>query len=231
MFRLPFAAAALFFRRVFGCRMPDRETGRMKEREDAADAESAVRAAWESGQESAALSAALKLYGAEIYGLLVGLCRSPHEADDAFSLFTEGLWQSLATFEWKCSLRTWAYVIARRSAHDLARKARRPHLGLSQVEEVSAMVARVRTETAPYRKTDVKNRMTELRATLPEDDQMLLILRLDRGLAWEDLARVFAGDDTEPDVLKRESARLRKRFQLVKERLVELGRKEGLFER
>ncbi len=226
-----FAKTALFFRRIFGCRLPGQETDRMKDREDAADAESAIRTAWESGQESAAVSAALKLYGAEVYGLLVGLCRSPHEADDAFSLFAEGLWQSLSTFEWKCSLRTWAYVIARRSAHDLRRKARRPHLGLSQVDEVSAMVARVRTETAPYQKTEAKNRMAELRATLPEDDQLLLILRLDRGLAWEDLARVFAGDDTEPDALKRESARLRKRFQLVKERLVELGRKEGLFDR
>lgn len=224
-------AAVLFFRRVFGCRLAGRETARMKDRENAADAEGAVRTAWENGQESAAVSAALKLYGAEIYGLLVGLCRGPHEADDAFSLFAEGLWQSLATFEWKCSLRTWAYVIARRSAHDLRRKARRPQVGLSQVDEISAMVARVRTETAPFQKTEVKNRMAELRATLPEDDQILLILRLDRELAWEDLARVFAGDHAAPDALKRESARLRKRFQLVKERLVELGRREGLFDR
>ncbi len=33
------------------------------------------------------------------------------------------------------------------------------------------------------------------------------------------------------ETLKRESARLRKRFQIVKDRLVELGRKEGLFNR
>ncbi len=200
----------------------------MKDREDAAEAEGAIRQACAAGQESAAVSAALKLYGAEVYGLLLGLCRGRDEADDAFSLFAEALWQSLSTFEWKCSLRTWAYMIARRSAHDLQRKARRPHVGLSQAGEVSALVARIRTETATFRKTETKDRIAELRATLPEDDQMLLILRLDRGLAWDDLARVFVGDDAEADALKRESARLRKRFQLVKERLVELGRKEGL---
>jgi RNA polymerase sigma-70 factor (ECF subfamily) len=202
-----------------------------KDQDDGAEAEGSVRQLWADGRESAAVSAALKLYGAEVYGLLLGLCRGRDEADDAFSLFAEGLWQSLSTFEWKCSLRTWAYVIARRSALDLRRKARRPHVGLSQVGEVSAMVARIRTETAPFRRTDVKDRLAELRSTLPEDDQMLLILRLDRGLAWEDLARVFAGEDAEADALKRESARLRKRFQTVKDRLVELGRKEGLLNR
>lgn len=203
----------------------------MKDRDDAADAEAHVRQLWSAGKESAAVSAAIKLYGSEVYGLLMGLGRDSGEADDAFSLFAERLWQSLATFEWKSSLRTWAYVIARRSAIDVRRKARRPHVGLSQVDEVSAMVARIRTETATFQRTEVKNRIAELRATLPQDDQMLLILRVDRGLAWEELARVFAGENAEPVDVKRESARLRKRFQLVKERLIEMGRKEGLIER
>lgn len=203
----------------------------MKEREDTAAAENAVRQAWADGRSSEAVSAALKLYGAEIYGLLLGLCRSRAEAEDAFSLFAEALWQSLSTFEWQCSLRTWAYVIARRTAHDLRRKAQRPHVALSQAGEVSALVARIRTDTAPFQKTEAKSRIAELRATLPEDDQLLLVLRLDRGLAWDDLARVFAGEDADSDALKRESARLRKRFQLVKDRLVEMGRKEGLIDR
>lgn len=203
----------------------------MRERDDVASAEGPIRLASAEGRESDAVSAALKLYGAEVYGLLLGLSRTREDADDAFSLFAERLWRSLATFEWKCSLRTWAYVIARRSAHDVGRKARRPHVGLSDAGEVSALVARMRTETAPFQKTDVKNRIAALRATLPEDDQLLLILRLDRDLAWEDLARVFIGEDAEVEALKRESARLRKRFQLVKDRLVELGRKEGLIDR
>lgn len=203
----------------------------MKERQDASQAEALVRQHWVEGRESQAVSAALGLYGAEIYGLLLGLCRSRDEGDEAFSAFTEALWRSLSGFEWQCSLRTWAYVIARRSAQDVRRKARRPHVALSEAGEVSAMVARIRTETAPYRKTETKNRFAELRASLPEEDQLLLVLRLDRGLVWEDLARVFIGDDAAPDALKRESARLRKRFQLVKERLVELGRKEGLLDR
>lgn len=57
------------------------------------------------------------------------------------------------------------------------------------------------------------------------------MLRVDRQLAWTDLARVLHEDDDaalEGKALEREAARLRKRFQLVKERLYEMGRRAGL---
>jgi RNA polymerase sigma-70 factor (ECF subfamily) len=54
---------------------------------------------------------------------------------------------------------------------------------------------------------------------LPEMDRMLLILRVDRELSWRDLARVVLGGSPTPVELEREAVRLRKRFQLVKERL------------
>jgi RNA polymerase sigma-70 factor (ECF subfamily) len=65
--------------------------------------------------------------------------------------------------------------------------------------------------------------------------QILLVLRVDRDLAWSVLARIMLGDGEDAptatldeDPLKREAARLRKRLQLVKEKRIELGRKEGL---
>lgn len=54
---------------------------------------------------------------------------------------------------------------------------------------------------------------------------MLLVLRVDKDLAWNELARVMHPEEAEPldeEGLKREAARLRKRFQHVKERLLEL---------
>ena len=45
------------------------------------------------------------------------------------------------------------------------------------------------------------------------------------------LAQMLRDDDAEPlegEALKREAARLRKRFQLLSEKLKELGRREGL---
>ena len=52
-----------------------------------------------------------------------------------------------------------------------------------------------------------------------------------RRLSWNDLAQVLHEDEGAPlegAALTREAARLRKRFQLVKERLYEMGREAGL---
>ena len=53
-----------------------------------------------------------------------------------------------------------------------------------------------------------------------EEDRTLLVLRVDRALEWEEVARVTLGV-AEPDatLLKRETERLRKRFQLLKDEL------------
>ena len=92
------------------------------------------------------------------------------------------------------------------------------------------LVEQLRTQTLSLYGQRNLDAIAKLREELPEEDRALLVLRVDRGLEWADLARVFlAGDDTPtPDVLKRESARLRKRFQLIKERLLAMGRERGL---
>jgi RNA polymerase sigma-70 factor (ECF subfamily) len=77
-------------------------------------------------------------------------------------------------------------------------------------------------------RTEVKDAVSAIRRSLPEEDQTLLILRVDRRMAWNDIALVVAGPDAETDVVKRECARLRKRFQLVKDELRERVRKAGL---
>ncbi len=69
---------------------------------------------------------------------------------------------------------------------------------------------------------------------------MLLVLRVDKKLAWNDLARVLAesegaGADRASAPLSdaavaKEAARLRKQFQLVKDRLRVLAKKEGLID-
>jgi RNA polymerase sigma-70 factor (ECF subfamily) len=202
----------------------------MTEAEETPDA--IIRRAWDAGGASAATTETLQRYGREILGLLVGLHRDEDEAGDVFSVFSERLWVTFDQFEWKCSVRTWAYLLARRASIDLQRQRKGGRVPLSDLSEVSALVARVRTETLTYLRTETKDEVARLRDSLPEDDRMLLILRVDRQLSWDELARVFlAGDeDPKPEALKRESARLRKRFQLVKEKLLEMGRAKGLFQ-
>ena len=73
--------------------------------------------------------------------------------------------------------------------------------------------------------------MSQLRATLTPDEQSLLMLRVDRGLSWEDVSRVLY-DDGEPDdaTIRRHAVNLRQRFRQLTERLRERARAEGWFD-
>jgi len=95
---------------------------------------------------------------------------------------------------------------------------------------VSRLEQQVRTTTLPFLRSQTKSRLSELRNTLPMEDQMLLILRIDRSLGWNEIAQVIGAEAIPEAELARESARLRKRFQLVKDRLRELAKAEGLLE-
>jgi RNA polymerase sigma-70 factor (ECF subfamily) len=100
--------------------------------------------------------------------------------------------------------------------------------------KLSQLVEQVRTRTEAYRRTDVKSQMRALRDKLDPEDQMLLLLRVDRRMDWRDLAMVMsAGEDPagvglNDEELARESARLRKRFERVKEELRRLAKESGL---
>lgn len=97
-------------------------------------------------------------------------------------------------------------------------------------QHLSQVAEKVRSQTASYLKTARRSAIDALRATLPEDDQRLLVLRVDRELQWNELAEIFLDDpNADAAALEREAARLRKRFQLVKEKLLALGKKQGLF--
>ncbi len=195
--------------------------------------EAAIRALHAAGDLDGATTAAIKLYGAEVFGFLVALQRSETDANEAFSMFVEKLWRTMSTFAWQCSLRSWVYCVARSVASDERRARIRRDRKLAPIPNTSGVAeiaARVRTGTVNYLKTAVKDEIAKLRESLPTDDQELLILRVDRNLEWKDLARVFLEDSDDPAALTREAARLRKRFQAIKDKLTELARERGLLD-
>ena len=160
-------------------------------------------------------------YGPEVLGFLVGSANSDQRGREIFSIFCEDLWCGLKGFSWDCSLRTWLYVVARHACFREQRaERRRPRaIALSQAPALAELAWQVRSGTHTYQRTEAKERVLRLREALPELDRMLLILRVDRELSWRDLARVVLGGSPNPIELEREAVRLRKRFQLVKERL------------
>lgn len=189
-----------------------------------------VRASADGGRINEACTIAIRAYGAEVYGFLVATHRHEADADDVFSLFCEKLLKSLAGFRWQCSLRTWIYLLARAVSSNFveARRGRARH-EVPIDSRVLDVAEQVRTKTRSFLKTDVKDEMTRLREELDPEDRELLVLRIDRELAWRDLACVFLDDEApSEETLKRESARLRTRFQRAKDRLLARAREKGL---
>ncbi|HSS01503.1 MAG TPA: hypothetical protein VLM79_30800 [Kofleriaceae bacterium] len=166
----------------------------------------------------------LQDHGAEIFGWLLATLSSDTEAADAFSLFSEDLWKSLARHQGRCSMRTWCYMLARCAVSRMveARTGGRT-IALSEAP-ISGVAAQVREATLSYLRTDVKQRVRSLREQLDPDDQMLLVLRVDKDLGWRDIAIVMFGDGAGDPELARHAARLRKRFERVKTQLRELAR-------
>jgi len=161
-------------------------------------------------------------YGPELFGLLLSLHRQHSDASDVFGLTCEHLWRGLPAFERRASFRTWSYTVTRHASqrwreNDGSR--RRRQVPLDEFPELSAVEERVRTRTLNYLQSAVKDRFTELRQSLPEEDQLLLVLRVDRGLDWTEVAEVISGGSLGADKRASEAARLRKRFQLLKDRL------------
>ena len=174
---------------------------------------------------------ALEAFGPELYGFLVHTMGNETDATEVFGELGENIWTALPAFTFRCSVRTWLYVLAR---HAAARFRRSPwnrrgrRGGESQLDDV---LARVRTRTEPWLRTEVKDRFRALRDALEPDDRELLVLRVDRGLPWDDVAKIMLGREDPSDAeLRTESNRLRKRYQLLKNDLRHKARVAGLVE-
>jgi len=155
---------------------------------------------------------------------LRSLLREEDDAAEAFSQFAENLWKGLPGFRDASSLRTWAYRLAWNAAQNLRdgawrRKGRRFATG-----EASALAEDVRTRTAVVVERQ-RQALAKLRAALPVEDQSLLVLRVDQGLSWAEVAEILAEEGRAVD-----PAALTKRFERLKDRLAKLAREEGLLE-
>lgn len=200
----------------------------------APDHEQRIRTAFDAGDLQAAASVALRAYSTEIFNFLAARLRARSEAEDVYSMFAEDLWNGLPSFAWRCSMRTWMYTLARNAAARYATAPQRRmanNVRLSCPGVISELVEQIRCTTQVHQRTEAKDRFRALREKLDSEDQLLLVLRVDRNLAWRDLAVTMLGDpDLDEETLSREAARLRKVFERIKATLKRLAKDEGLLE-
>jgi RNA polymerase sigma-70 factor (ECF subfamily) len=169
------------------------------------------------GDLRAAAVAALKLYGEEILLYLRRLTREEEVAQDAFSDFCERLWQNLARFRFESSLRTWAYTLAWSTFHAQLRDPYRRRGRRLQDHELSGIAAEVRQSTAPYLRSEARDRLHEARESLDPEERSLLVLRVEHRLSWREIAAIMSTEGAPAT-----EATLRKRYERIRERLRDL---------
>lgn len=188
------------------------------------EVEGEIRRRCDRGDIDGAVTIALEGYGPELFGFLCGLARDRTRAEDAFSTTCELIWLHLARFRWESTFRVWAYRIARnaflRSTH--ATQIERNTIAIEDLSTVRGILVAVRSTTPFMDRSEVQDRYAAIRAQLDAEDLMLLGLRIENGLAWEDVAKVLSDGDSPPS--SQDVAALRKRFERLKARLRELAR-------
>lgn len=172
-------------------------------------AETEFEAAFVVGDLDRAATAALTGFASELVGYLIAIAPSVTVAHEAYSQLCLDFWRGLPQFRRDCSLRSWLYLLARRALGDvLADPYAKRAEALSAHPSLLALTATVRSVPV-YERSEAQARLAAVRRTLPAEEQHLLILRIDRRLAWNEIAVILDGDP----------AVLRKRFERLKQRL------------
>jgi len=186
-----------------------------------APTESSIQALLTDGEIGEATQEVLLLYGDKIYGYLVNLTHDPDLARDLFQLFSVDLWRAIERFEWRSSMKTWTFTIARRRwlQHVRSPASQQP-AQLSTREELD-LQARARTLTLEWRKTAAHDALSAAIEDLPAQERELLNLRIAQKLEWIEIAALLHEDEQplEGDALTRASASLRKQYQRTKNKL------------
>ena len=175
------------------------------------------------GRRDEAATRLIRALGPEVLGYLRAVLHDGADAGDAFSQFAECVWRGLPTFRGDSSLRTWCYGIAWRCVMSLKRDPRHRRGERLGSTLASQLAGHIFATTAVERERQA-GALEKLRARLNPEEQTLLTLRIDRRLAWDEVADVLEqASPPRPDV-----AVLRKRFERLKVKLAHAARDEGL---
>ncbi len=188
------------------------------------EVETRIAQALQGGDHERAAAEAIRGFGPEILGYLSRVLGSRDDASDAFSFFAEQLWRGMPGFAGRSSVRVWAYRVAWSAAVRLRADAwfrKRERFPTSMASRVAGEVL----SRSAVRRERESAHLARLRAALDPEEQSLLVLRVDRGLSWREVAEIMSGEGQTLD-----EPTLRKRFERVKTKLARLAEEEGLIE-
>lgn len=174
-------------------------------------------------REPSTLQMLVRRYAAEIRAFFRSRTASRHSMEEVYSVFTEDVWKGLPQLRSDKHVRTWLYVVARNALSRHARVKRRWRLRytFSGLETAPTVPNELRRSYGTREGQLAK--LAPLLSELSTPDRQLLEQRLEKGLPWREIALQSArtAGDTSEAFVTRESARLRKRYQLLLDTLRE----------
>ncbi len=188
--------------------------------------EQRIRESLASQDNHGAAQLACGAYGAEILGWLCAVLMDNESAHATYNAFLAELATELWTYRGDYPLRIWMYGLARKLAMRNVRPASRVDspIGASVGPTRSQDNEGGRAETPAEISATALARMREV---LEPEERMILVLRVDRQMSWEDVARVMENPPT-PGTLRECATRLRRYFHRTRDRLRDLASRQGL---
>jgi hypothetical protein len=147
-------------------------------------------------------------HGADVFGLLLAVLDNPSIARRVYVTLCERAASELSQFDWKCALHVWLYALARRILRE-------------QRDEERTLAA---TESDMRIKDLVAEVVANVRRVLSPDERALLILRVDRGFEWEQLA--ITELDVQPADVAAGAQVIRDRYENLLRRIRHLATRE-----
>jgi RNA polymerase sigma-70 factor (ECF subfamily) len=161
----------------------------------------------------------LRQFAHEVRAFLRARTRNRESMEEVYAIFSADVWKGLPQFRFEGPVRSWLYVLARHalSRHAKSRQRWRSRHLSAELDEIQADEVRS-SIAAPA--SDL-GRLEPLLQGLSLADRKLLEQRLVLSLAWREIAmqHARASDASDEAELTRESARLRKRYQILIQKL------------
>jgi RNA polymerase sigma factor (sigma-70 family) len=178
-----------------------------------------IRATRAAGQLDLAATTLLQTYGPSILAFLASRSGSEDIAREIFANFSAAVWKALPRVQWRASVRSWAFAVARNELRAFMRTQRSwrdRHAPFTEADERMCPAFQAPTHDSH----SLEHALSHLQRVLAPEDRALLQMRL-RGHTWEEIAQhtIAVTPGTLGPALRRESARLRKRYQLLTRRL------------
>lgn len=191
----------------------DRERGG----QDHVDVDAHLRLLCDRGDYTSAVRCLLLDYGDDIRGFLRARTRDADMAAEVYAMFSEDLWKGLPGFRFQGRARSWLFTIARHAlARYMSARARWHARHRPLHPEETCRLADPTCHDAA-----VRHRLRQTLRTLSPADHLLVRKRMVLSMDWKAIAReeLEGAESATPEVIDRESARLRKRYQLLVRRV------------